>query len=236
MLGVFSIHRSRLLFSMGILLAVAYAYKELKRTAVVLAAVVLIGISSALALNAGWLPPSVARTFSTIVPSRVSDPAELSRTHGISGEMGWKSPFRVELMKIAWPNIRQHPLVGKGFILNMDDFTYDRGVGGAVKRLATSGLYHNAIVELAVFCGLPAAIAFTFAYCIGVWRFAGILRDISDYRLHLLCASVFGFFAATSGQMLMNGGARDFTAICILLAVMRGIVVRLEHAAGKEQT
>lgn len=229
LLGSFSPHRSRLLFSVAIIGAVGYCYGRLRTTVLVGLVAIAVVILCALALNKGSLPGPLVRSFSTILPSQNDDSLEFVTEHKLSSETGWSSRFRSRLTAIAWENIRQHPIAGKGFILSLDDLmklSSRNEEDRIIAQLATSGCYHNAVIELAVFCGLPAALAFVIGYFVGLWRFAVMAKSLENTALKLLCAAMLGFFCAESGQMLMNGSSRDFAVSCILLAAMRGIYVR----------
>jgi hypothetical protein len=95
--------------------------------------------------------------------------------------------------------------------------------------LAMAGGYHNSVLALAVFSGIPSAIAFTLALVVGAWRFYRIGRGtwVSDTRM--LQAATLGFFFPCVGQMLMNGMGSSFYVVCVLLGAMRGFCVRDER-------
>lgn len=119
--------------------------------------------------------------------------------------------------------------MGKGFGFTRDELMMQTYVSGSreqmMSQLATSGIYHNVVIELAVFCGLPLAVLFVLAYLFSLIKFIRFAPGVDDPGFRMMAAALLGFFVAESGQMLMNGGGRDFYYICMLMGTMRGLRV-----------
>jgi len=182
------------------------------------------------------MPLMISRSLSIVLPVSPERVDEFAREFSASDERGWASPFRAELNRLAWYEISHNPLFGKGFVLSRDEivwsFSRPRSFEEATKKLAVTGMYHDSLVELAVFCGIPAVVFFVISFFRVAIRFFHLVPDIADKKLKVLSSGLLGFFVATSGQMLMNGGGRDFFYMCVLLGVLRGIYVRCTSEKG----
>ncbi len=244
-LSVVSPFRSRPVFAVGIVMAVAYVHGRLRR----LGTVVLAGLGLVVLLwfiaGSDSVPFVVSRSLSTIMPVSETRAAEFSNEFKSSAEFGWGSDFRAALNQMAWARIRERPLAGAGFTFTREELIMQSYASGAqetlLAQLALSGIYHNVVLELAVFCGLPLAALFVIAYLISLVKFIRFAPGISDPDFRMIAAALLGFFVAESGQMLMNGGGRDFYHICMLLGAMRGLRVwvaareaEVELAASRE--
>ena len=233
-LGIISPHRSRPLFAIGIILSVAWVYNRSYKVLIGLSVPVAIFAAFALTVGIERVPFLVSRSLSTLLPIPSSQFDNYVYEFGSSSENGWTSPFRQQLWGLALEQIDRHPLAGKGFAYSAEEVNWALSRSGAVEDavqgLAVSGCYHNALAELAVFCGLPAAFAFLLAYIRGV-RAIGQFSAITDPHMRILVAGILGFFVATSGQMLMNGSGRDFFYVCVVLGAMQGIRQRLDREA-----
>jgi hypothetical protein len=240
-LSVITPFRSRPVFAVGIVMAVAYVHGRLRR----LGTATLAGLGLIMLLwfigGSGQVPFVVTRSLSTIMPVSDSMALDYANEFKSSSEFGWGSGFRAELNRMAWARIRERPVMGKGFGFTRDELLMHSYVSGSneamVSQLVTSGIYHDAIVELAVFCGLPLAALFVLAYLISLVKFVRFAPGIIDTDFRMMAAALLGFFVAESGQMLMNGGGRDFYYICMLMGAMRGLrflVAEREAEALKE--
>ncbi len=232
-LGVISPHRSRPFFAAGIVMGVAYVYEKSRKTLIFMAAGLILVVSLLIWRGQGQLPGMVSRSMSTVVPVERSDIQVYAKRYGWSPESGWVSVFRSHLYRAAWANICRHPIVGIGFVFSQEEIiravTTTGGVEEIAQALAVSGAYHNSVLELAVFCGVPAALLFVVALVLGVIRFMKMVRRIRDPNLKMMSATIFGFLVASSGQMFMNGMAHHFFIVCALLAVLCGIRARVER-------
>jgi hypothetical protein len=148
------------------------------------------------------------------------------------GNVGWQDSFRANMYRYGWAEIKKHPLIGKGFkfsteeiIASMSYTTVNAFDLGSVTALAISGGYHNAVFELAVFCGLPTALIFIIAYFGILLRFLPWCQGLPSSSLKVLSAGMLGFFVQASGQMLMNGSGYMFGIICTLLGCMSGLML-----------
>jgi hypothetical protein len=235
LLAVLTPHRSRPLYAAGILVAVATVFRVSRRLFVYLGLLVLAATTLVFVLGPERIPLRSVRSLSTILPV----PEERLRAaiweYQLSYETGWESSFRTELNQIAWRSVRRYPLTGRGFAFTQQDLSWALSRGGhyadAAQGLAVSGMFHNAVVELAVFCGLPAALLFVLALGWGGWSFWRAARKVENPDMKLLCAGALGYLVAETGQMLINGGARDFFYVCVLLGFMNGVCQRLEREA-----
>lgn len=124
-------------------------------------------------------------------------------------------------------------MAGRGFVFSSTELAnanslmgFD-GLDAGQMTLVLSGVYHNSVVALAVFCGIPVAMLFVFGYGSVLWRFfRSIMRmDRPDWRL--LGVSLLGFTVAITGQMLMNGAGNTFLVVCACLGVMNGMICRM---------
>lgn len=228
-LSVITPFRSRPLFAVGIVMAVAYVHGRLWR----LGSVALAGLGLVVLLwfiaGSGQVPFLVTRSLSTVMPVSDTKAMEYSHEFRSSSEFGWGSGFRAELNRMAWTRIRERPIMGKGFGFTRDELMMQTYVSGSreqmMSQLATSGIYHNVVIELAVFCGLPLAVLFVLAYLFSLIKFIRFAPGVDDPGFRMMAAALLGFFVAESGQMLMNGGGRDFYYICMLMGTMRGLRV-----------
>jgi hypothetical protein len=238
-LSVITPFRSRPVFAVGIVMTVAYVHGRLRR----LGTVTLGGLALVMLLwyvgGSDRVPFVVTRSLSTIMPVSHDMAVEYANQFGSSSEVGWGSGFRADLNRMAWERIRERPLAGKGFTFSRDELVMQSYISGSreemMAHLAVSGIYHNVIVELAVFCGLPLAALFVLSYLFSLVKFIRFAPGIRDPDYRMLAAALVGFLVAESGQMLMNGGGRDFYYICLLLGAMRGLRLLLaEREPGLE--
>jgi len=233
LMAVLTPHRSRPLYALGILLATTAVFRVSRRFVLFLALLVLLGAGVIFFVGPERIPMRSVRSLSTVLPMPEDRLKTAIWEYRLSHETGWESSFRMELNRIAWSNIRNRPLTGRGFGFSQQDLSWAMSRGGyyadAAQGLAVSGMFHNAVVELAVFCGLPAALMFLVAAGVGVWRFWGTVRRITDPHLKILCVGGLGYLVAEFGQMVINGGARDFFYVCVVLGFMKGVCRRVER-------
>jgi O-antigen ligase len=223
LLGALSANRSRILFSAAIIFVVSYIYNRLSKNVllfIVIGTVAIMGV----VLTGIELPAPVSRTLSIILPSNTSSARNQIREYGLSEEMGLASPFRVELLKRAWRNIRRHPIKGKGFNFSLKQYWTApyrlNTMDPQFQMLEATGGYHNSLVELAVACGVPVVIIFCIGYFGILIPFVKQLRITDNYDIKVLFAGILGLFVAESGQLLMNGFATDYYIISLLLGIM----------------
>lgn len=235
LLSIVSPHRSRPLYACGIILGVALVYGYVRKWAFAMSAVVFAFLLYVMVAGSSQFPLLISRSLSTILPVSQEQIEDYARKFGSSSEYGWRSPFRTRLYDLAWREIREHPLLGKGFVVSREEVISavgrSRVVSGAIEGLAMSGSYHNSVVQLAVFCGIPTALIFVVVWFSGVRSCIRLVPAIADRHLKILGAGILGFLLATSGQMFLNGGSRDFFYVCVLLGAIRGISIRV----GREE-
>lgn len=230
LLGISTPFRSRPFFAVGIVLGVAARYRRLRRVAAVLVVGGLVALAVLVAAGTERLSPLTARSLSTIVRADETRVFRLAHQFGTSSEMGWTSEFRREMWRLASHHIRSHPWFGKGFILSRAElgfaltgfYDFQR----ATLSISLAGGYHNSVLALAVFAGIPCAAAFVCAMLLGSWRFYRMARRTPLTESRVMQAAVLGFFIPCAGQMLMNGMGNHFYVVCVLLGTMRGMCVR----------
>ena len=120
-------------------------------------------------------------------------------------------------------------MFGKGFAFSREELIMvsDQASKSANREgLAVAGGYHNSVLQLAVSCGVPAALLFLIVYAAVSIAFVRAAKSrIKDPYTLALCAGILGTFAANSGQMFMNGGPYHMFITCVMLGAMRGILV-----------
>jgi hypothetical protein len=240
-ISVLSAHRSRPLFAIGVIGSVSYVYGRLKRAILAVAIIGVIGLTMLLIINKGGLPAGVKRSLSTIVPIAREEFAPIAKQYEMSSEVGWTSGFRAALFKIGTQKIRRNPFFGTGFSFTIEQLIAELYVLGLtaedlLSSMALTGGYHNSLLALAVFCGLPAAILFACGYVLLTWGFVRRAVSYDDPLHRYFAACLLGFFVPSSGQMLMNGGSFDFLAICLALGMMNGMLIRPEREVVSEET
>jgi len=225
-LSVITPHRSRPLYAAAMIIMVAMNYGVTRRVLRFLALVSVGGLIILVALGPERLPVAVRRSLSTVIPSLtgtefVYEAGEL----GISSERGWQSEFRRMLYRVGLRRIREHPLVGNGFAFTLEELLFATLGYGDLQRataalFGTSGTYHNSLLELGVFCGLPVVLLFVSAYLLAVVRFFRLVRrSAAGTPEKLLGSALLGFLVAQTGQMLINGAAYDFFVVSIVVGV-----------------
>lgn len=230
--SVLSAHRSRPLFAVALILAIAFAYRKARVTLVVLLTMSILGIGSMFVFFPSGVPGRIKRSLSTVVAITQSDFKTYAHQYAISDEVGWQSEFRSVMWNLAAKRIKQHPVLGNGFTFYLDDIIdelYSMTLMGRFQglgALAMAGGYHNSVLALAVYCGIPVAFLFSFALLSTIYRFFRFLRTSADPDQRLFGASLMGFLMASSGQMLMNGGPFDMYVVSVLTAVMTGVLVK----------
>ncbi|MFO7871845.1 MAG: hypothetical protein R6V03_10505 [Kiritimatiellia bacterium] len=230
-------HRSRPFFAAGSIITVSFVYYRASTNTIFLASVTALVLAVLLAYGGGELPVVLSRSFSTIVPVPRHEFYQYARDLNLSRETGWGSGFRAYLWNLAYQKISLHPIVGNGFTFSRVELMNALGASGAIEEasqaLAVSGAYHNSVIELAVFCGVPSALLFVSAYIFRFIAFVPFARKLGGGNLKIICAGSLGFLTAVTGQMLMNGGSYDFFTVCLLMGYMRGI--QNAHGSNKDR-
>jgi hypothetical protein len=184
------------------------------------------------------IPRSMARTLSTVLSKEMAH--DLQTKYESLGEIGWESEWRSRLASMAWQDIRQHPFVGRGFAFSFADILAAVAVAGMSRQdalyegLALSGGYHDGILTMAAFCGLPAAVAMVASmlslFAVFIWR----VRKVAPSPMKMFAAGLAGTFMANFIQMATNGSGPNIYILCALMAVMNGILFKLSHTAEQK--
>ena len=230
-LGISTPFRSRPFFAVAMVLGVSYFYGRLRRFALTLIPILMLLLVIIFLFGEDKLSPKTARSLSTLLPVDKLHIAQTAKEYGMSSESGWQSRFRGRMYHIAWEKIREKPWFGKGFSLSRTELIFALSGARDFERttysLAMSGGYHNSVLTIAVFCGVPCALSFLVALGIS---FLNVIRTNTsqiDSHTKLLVASLFGFFLPCVGQMLMNGTSKHFFVVCVLMGLIRGIINRI---------
>ncbi len=240
LLGVLSPFRSRLYFSVASLAAVFWCFGYRRRLFVGIAIAFCMVIPILTVIPKQMVPVVARRALSTVLPYDRADIAAML-DHGIatSGETGWSSKFRSSILEVAIKNIRNNPLLGQGWSFSADELMWAasfQGKNWAASALITAGDYHNALVTVAVKCGLPAALAFACGLLFVLWRAWMRQYDSTDVDFLVLYAGLMGAVVAIFGQMLMNGGGQDLQAVCAILGFFHGVENRFHPESSRGDT
>ncbi len=230
-LGVVTPHRSRPIFAVTIVLVVSYLFGYHRRALKWLAGAVAAGLLLIFVVGAGILPITVERSLSIVLPVTEEDLLRKGVPEGMAVEAGWRSNFRQELYRVGFRRIRQHPIVGNGFSFTREElFFASLGYGSLLEESAEifgiSGNYHNSPLELGVFCGLPAALAFLGCLSVLWVRFLRFVRKMEVSLEKIFLAGIAAYLTVDIGQMLINGGAFDFFSVSVLLGAAQGLMFR----------
>jgi len=228
--------RSRPVFAVCSVLCVAWIYGEIRKIILWLAIPFALLFFVVLWSEGKGIPYLMSRSVSIVLP--VSNEKTESYIHefGTSSETGWTSPFRMQLWTLAANEIRKNPFLGKGFAYSREElesaYVHSATLEDAVQGLALSGIYHNSLLELAVFCGIPAAIAFAAVFVLVLTRLVHIMPLVVDPAMRIVVSGTLGFLSSATGQFLMNGSGRDFFYVCVSLGALWGISTKLIREQG----
>ena len=219
-LAAFTPHRSRPLFAVVNALAIAHVYHRFRRVLVFLLVLCILSIGLVVRTDVSLLPGNVYRSLSIF-----GDTGFVNES--MRNEWGWSSNFRRELTREALGEIARRPLVGRGFSFDAELLTkamrYDRDPEMR-RHLTLSGTYHNELPTIAVFCGLPFAIAFVAVWLLVTVRLLRWACRSPAGPKKAMAAALLGFLAASTGQFLMNGGGGDFLNVCVILGIASGMM------------
>jgi hypothetical protein len=233
-LSVLSPHRSRPIFGVGIVASVCLLYRYFRRGFLTMASFSAVALLFLVLVTPDRLPNTIRRSLSTVIPVDADAFRSIAHEEGISYEYGWQSNFRATMNRVGFMKIRSSPLVGTGFRFQVEDLLVELVPAGgqlnpAVMAKATSGGYHNSVLTLAVFCGIPCALLFVVGLLVLPLRFIRVMRNHPDREFRIWSAGLLGFMVASSGQMLINGHAFDMFTVNVLLGTMNGIMIRLRR-------
>jgi len=228
--GVLSHHRSRPVYALITTLAIADVARLFDRKKMLaFAAAGYLGLLVMTGLMGDYVPVVIARPLSLITPIEVADVSGEG-----AGELGWESGFRAEMYRLGWENIRKKPWSGKGFsysyeevmkVVALQSTSYRNRANQA--SLAMAGGYHNTLLALTVFCGIPAGILFLLPCFIIFPKFYRQARDglwKEDKYARIFTLFTIGLFVPSIGQFFLNGAGHDFFVISTLLGFMYGMI------------
>lgn len=224
--------RSRIYFAAGMIFSISIIFKKFRRTAMIFGLLSLVGISLA-AINYTRLPAAMQRSLSTVIPYEATRylGREMGK-YGFSSELGWKSQWRREMYQLAIRDIKENPLIGRGFSFSLERILASLSAVSAMEAmqggLAVSGGYHNSVIQLTVIIGIPVALLFVAGYVLICLNFFKAFPRIKDKRERIILGGIVGFFTASTGQMLMNGSGGSMFDICTCLGIMYGTYLKYQ--------
>jgi hypothetical protein len=232
LLSVISKNRAPILYAPAALLVIYWCYRKVNRY-IIIVFLGLLTLITATTFFPSAIPKSAVRTLS-LVSSQLTN-----STTDEYGETGWQSDWRATLARIAWEDIKRHPITGKGFAFSFEELQYNAqiastGDAGRFGGLLSSGGYHNSILFLAVKVGIPAALVFVLALINIFYRFLKFSRYTQDEKLKPFCVGLSAVFVCTLAKMLTNGGPIDAFSTSIIMATMQGILMGTKNYKHKE--
>lgn len=243
MLGVLAIvmlsaFRSRILFVLGMFGAVSWRYGRVKKL-IALGIFLYVFAFGIVLIGGNRVPLRVSRPLSLFLPVNQSAARQYAREWERSQEMGWESPFRWTLYRLVWGRILQRPIRGHGLGFDVREAIALYQTAGPTEYMQLKAMFgstHNALLALAMVCGLPAALLFVGGYIAVVRRFVFYTkRDPSD---RLLTATLLGYLVMITGQMLVNGAHNELLAVSVVLGVMNGYAYQMKkrvEASSEEE-
>jgi hypothetical protein len=236
--GFLSAQRSRPYYALAIILAIAYLMKSFRRVVLALCVLVIPVFFTLAYLAPSMLPGAMLRSLSTLVPGIVSQ--ELANRQYVGdiarGEIGWQNEWRSTLTRLAWEDVKTHPLLGRGFNFSLDQIlgalmAQGRAGEGMIQGLAVSGGYHNGLMTIASFCGIPAALAFLLG---NLWIYLRFLRQVrrmdnSDFWGKAMVVGLAAAFLPNFWQMAINGSGPQIFTCLVYCGVMYGLSYRFSQ-------
>ncbi len=228
-----SINRAPVLYATVGLFAVYWCYKFLNKYFIMFFIGIIIVVTTA-ALYPAIIPKPAMRTMSLFTGE-----LDKSKTAEL-GETGWMSNWRATLARIAWEDIKRHPIAGKGFAFAFEDLFFNARLASTGDEarfggLLLSGGYHNSFLFLAVKVGIPATIAYILAMINIFYRFLLFSRKLTNSELKQLCVTLAAVFVCIYGKMITNGGPLDLFAMSITMATMQGIRINNKQTTNSTE-
>jgi len=218
LLGIVADHRTRLFFIAGIILLIAFFYKKFRRAVITLGIIGVIGIGGM--VGSGHVPDVIHRPLSLIFPSIAEEGNNLNYGYR---NVGFEDNFRARLYEMAWGEIKQHPIVGRG--LGLDVYKALEVLAGGrgdnhIGLLGLSGAYHNTYVGVAVKLGLPTALLFLWVSLFIPIRLGRSIYHHPNTANRQLSVILIAFWLGVFSFSLINGAHWSFYIISIVLGYM----------------
>jgi len=227
-LSILTPHRSRPVFAILNILSILLLYKKFTKIKFIFYPILIIIFTiSALGLANVYFPTrSLSAIYSVMGLQKINNKLDTNAALGETDE------FRGLLYLIAWTNIEKQPIIGKGYAFGkseMQEGKLLRGSGnmlGEAYNLSVTGAFHNAVLEIAVFNGLPIAILFLFIIIQQNIKFFIWIRKLPTSELKMFASAIYGFIIQFTGQLLMNGGGNEFIIVLMMLGIMNGLMYK----------
>lgn len=223
LVSLMSAFRARIMYALAMFFVVSSVYGRTKKL-LAIAAVAYIALWGVEFMGREYIPVRFARPLSLLIPVEQSVVRRSARQWRHSSETGWASPFRAQLYRAAWHQIRTRPLHGRGLGFDLREavnlYMTARGAEGQIATIAAYGSMHNGLLGLAVMCGVPAAMLFILGYAGIVRRFAFYMRRDPESRL--VTATLLGYLVMMTSQFLVNGSHFETLAVAVILGLMNG--------------
>jgi hypothetical protein len=193
--SLFSGFRSQFIFLMA-LFAIQFMMEGLWRTSL-LPIMVLLGVLclAPVLLFANRMPEAVQRSLA-FLPVDLGLPVEIdpNARAEAEGSSGW----RFELWRVAWPEVPQYLLIGKGYALDptemyLTDEAVRRGLVSNYEVSLFAGDYHNGPLSVLIPFGIFGAIAFLWLLGSGV-KVLYCNHRYGDTRMKLVNTLLLSYF------------------------------------------
>lgn len=233
--GLLATHRSRILMGVGVVLICAWAFRRLKRYAVLMVLALIVSLPFFLSRG---VPEKVKRAASMFLPASVVGYKEGT----LESEMGWKSDFRIEMAARGWEKIKSSPFFGHGAAISVEEAwgvayaasSAKDAYGRRQEFLEMGGSYHNMIMTLLVYYGVPAGLLCLFAIGRSAYKGIRLIRAESPcgegggwLTWH---AAMMGSMWAYLVQFLVNGSQRDLRNMLVFCGVWYAVWALKEKA------
>jgi len=236
--SVLSGHRRTLLFAMGTVGLITYIYRYHGRSWFFVGAGGIIGLLVMLQLGPDLLPGMVRRSVSLVIPISEAEQQQIRGEVG-SSEFGFENEFRKRLYARAMEDIQANPFFGSGFTFETEElmklYTGADPLEERIDRLSATGAFHNCLLTIAAFSGLPAAIFFTLGSLWLLGKATYCARRCPDPMQKLLLVALIGMVPPLYGHMVLNGAGQDFFRTCLILGVINGLIHHPRFRQGRKK-
>lgn len=238
-IALMSAGRTFLPIAMSIVLIAAYAYSNLRRVLLVLCCIIIPFILLVVMSKPELMPTGTFRSLSLIMPETALRFQREFAPDAAKGEFGWKeNEFRRTMYRSAWERIQEKPFIGRGFAFSFSDIVMSISAlnisgdvaGGLSKALMVSGGFHNSMLSLAYFCGLPAALCYSLAVLLIYWKVLSSLRRMPHNLDKAMTVALLGSLTGALLNALTQGSGLEWITVSIMLGLLHGTYRRILFA------